>query len=134
MCIIETKVNKHGKERETESADSCGMITYSDMKESHLVGFKLGCPDGDVEGSALFDGTLLGWNDIDGWWLIEGEALGTDDVGDALGTGDVGESLGSPEIDGRRLLVGMADGCEDGEELGAAEIVGRRLLVGMRDG
>ena len=60
MCIIEKKVKKHGGEGEPESADPCGMITYSDMKESHLVGFKLGCPDGDVEGSALFDGVLLG--------------------------------------------------------------------------
>ncbi len=55
-------------------------------------------------------------------------------MGDALGTGDVGEALGFVDRVGRRLLVGMADGCEDGEELGLAEIDGRRLLVGMRDG
>ena len=80
------------------------------MNKSHLVGFKLGCPDGDIEGSALFDGISLGWEEIDGWRLIEGETLGSGDfVGEALGLDD-GEALGAAEIDGRRLLVGMGEG------------------------
>jgi len=83
------------------------------MNKSHLEGAELGCPDGYVEGFALIDGLSLGWDDVDGWKLIEGEALGSDDEGEALGSDVEGEALGFVEIDGRRLLVGMGDGWDD---------------------